>query len=266
MDGLSIPAGSIHPEQTQHPGRKWFLIILFFLIVGTALALAYFYLSHADENGVAVVRMEGTLVTGNVDDGTSIGSEVVGNELRYAADDPSYDAIVLRVDSPGGTPAAAEEIIGDLDYAKAKKPVVVSMGDIATSAAYYVSSHANRIYADPDTLTGAVGVLWEFSDNSMWNNEQGYNFTIVKSGAFKDMGNPSGHLSAEEQAYAQQIVNESFEQFIADVTSERPIKRSDIEDGRVIRGAEALKLNLIDELGSLPDAIAGAKKLARERS
>ena len=90
------------------------------------------------------------------DDGDSIGSEVVGNNLREAADDPMVEAIVLRVNSPGGSPAAAQEIIGDLEYAKTKKPVVVSMGDMATSAAYYVSAHADRIYADPDTFTAGV--------------------------------------------------------------------------------------------------------------
>ena len=209
--------------------------------------------------------MEGTIVSGNVDDGTSIGSEVVGKELRNAADDPMVEAIVLRVNSPGGTPAGAEEIIRDLEYAKTKKPVVVSMGDMGTSAAYYVSSHADKIYANPDTFTAAVGVLWEFSDTSGWMKDQGYNETIVKSGAKKDMGNPSRALTPEEQAYAQQIVNESFDTFIDDVTAQRPIARSDIADGRVIRGADALKMHIIDQLGNLNDAIDGAKALAQKR-
>ena len=175
-----------------------------------------------------------TIVTGNVDDGTSIGSEVVGKELRNAADDPMVEAIVLRVNSPGDA-CRAEEIIRDLEYAKTKKPVVVSMGDMATSAAYYVSAHADRIYADPGTFTAAVGVLWEFSDTSGWMKDQGYNETIVKSGARKDMGNPSPPTT-DEQAYAQQIVNESFNTFINDVTTQRAIARSDIADGRVIQG------------------------------
>ncbi|HXX54553.1 MAG TPA: S49 family peptidase, partial [Methanoregula sp.] len=164
MDGPMTPAGGIHPEQKRHPARKWFLIVVFLLIVIVGLAIASSYVSHADQMGVTVVRMEGTIVSGSVDDGSSIGSEVVGKELRDAADDPMTEAIVLRVNSPGGTPAGAEEIISDLEYAKTKKPVVVSMGDMATSAAYYVSAHADRIYADPDTFTGAIGVLWEFSD------------------------------------------------------------------------------------------------------
>ena len=216
--------------------------------------------------GVTVVRMEGTIVSGNVDDGSSIGSEVVGRELRDAADDPMTEAIVLRVNSPGGTPAGAEEIIRDLEYAKTKKPVVVSMGDMATSAAYYVSSHSDKIYANPDTFTAGIGVLWEFSDISKWMQEQGYNSTIIKSGSRKDMGNPSHPLTDDEQVYAQKIVNESFDAFITDVTNQRPIARTDIEDGRVIRGADAIKLHIVDELGNLNDAIDGAKALAAERA
>ena len=265
MDGPMTPAGGIHPEQKRHPARKWFLIVVFLLIVIVGLAIASSYVSHADQMGVTVVRMEGTIVSGSVDDGSSIGSEVVGKELRDAADDPMTEAIVLRVNSPGGTPAGAEEIISDLEYAKTKKPVVVSMGDMATSAAYYVSAHADRIYADPDTFTGAIGVLWEFSDISKWSSDEGYNTTIVKSGALKDMGNPSRPLTVQEQAYAQQIVNESFSEFINDVTSQRPIDRSVIEDGRVIRGADAINLHLVDELGNLNDAINGAKEMARKR-
>ncbi|HUH79605.1 MAG TPA: signal peptide peptidase SppA [Methanoregula sp.] len=266
MDGPVTPLGGIHPEAKPHPGRKWFLIGIFLLIIIVAIAIASSYVAHAEQMGVAVVRLDGTIVSGNVDDGSSIGSEVVGKELRDAADDPMTEAIVLRVNSPGGTPAGAEEIISDMEYAKTKKPVVVSMGDMATSAAYYVSSHADKIYADQDTFTGAIGVLWEFSDISKWSNDEGYNTTIVKSGAFKDMGNPSRPLTVDEQAYAQQIVNESFTTFINDVTTQRPINRADIEDGRVIRGADAVKLHLVDAIGNLNDAINGAKELARKRA
>jgi len=215
--------------------------------------------------GVTVVRMEGTMMTGEISDGDSIGSEVVGKELRQAADDPMVEAIVLRVNSPGGTPAAAQEIIGDLEYAKTKKPVVVSMGDMATSAAYYVSAHADRIYADPDTFTSGVGVIWKFSDISRWMENEGYNLSVVKSGAKKDMGSTARPLSNDEQVYAQKIVDDSFDTFISDVTSQRVIARSDIDDGRVIRGADAIKINVVDELGNLNDAIDGAKKMARSR-
>jgi protease IV len=270
----SLPAPAAPPESlTSVPaqsrfnaGFKWFMIIILGLLLVCSLSVAFYFLSHPETQGVSVVRMEGTMVTGEASDADTIGSEVVGRELREAADDPMVDAIVLRVNSPGGSPAAAQEIIGDLEYAKTKKPVVVSMGDMGTSAAYYVSAHADRIYADPDTFTAGVGVIWKFSDISRWMEKEGYNLSVIKSGSKKDMGSTARPMSDDEQAYAQKIVTESFENFITDVTTERVIARSDIEDGRVIRGADAVKINVVDELGNLNDAIDGAKKLAQSRS
>ena len=151
MNGTMMPPGTVHPKP--NPATKWFLFILFGLILVIGLIIAAYYVSYSDKTGVTVIRMEGTMVTGQVSDADTVGSEVVGGELRDAADDPMIEAIVLRVNSPGGTPAAAQEIIRDLDYARSKKPVVVSMGDLATSAAYYVSAHADKIYANADTFT-----------------------------------------------------------------------------------------------------------------
>lgn len=259
------PVRAAIPPKRTHAGLKWFILIIFGLIVIAGLLIAAYYLAHDEIQSVTVVRMEGTMVTGNYADDEVIGSEVVGRELRDAADDPMVEAIVLRVNSPGGTPAAAQEIIGDLEYARSKKPVFVSMGDMATSAAYYVSAHADRIYANPDTFTAGVGVIWKFSDISRWMENEGYNVSVVKSGSKKDMGTTSRPISSEEQAYAEQVVDDSFENFIADVTSERSILRADIEDGRVIRGADAVKMNIVDELGNLNDAIDGAKRMASSR-
>ncbi|MFA5332737.1 MAG: signal peptide peptidase SppA [Methanoregula sp.] len=250
----------------QSNGLKWFLAVIIGLIVivGFCITMMYFS-SDLTHPGVKVIRMEGALSTGDFSDGSSVGSEYVGNQLRDAADDPMVEAIVLRVDSPGGTPAAAEEIISDMEYAKTKKPVVISMGDMATSAAYYVSAHGDEIYANPDTFTGGIGVIWTFSDISEWMDHEGYNQTVVKSGAKKDMGSTARSLTEDEREYAQGIVNDSFDEFIGDVTSQRAIARSDIDDGRVIRGTKALKLNLVDKLGNLNDAIEGAKNLADAR-
>jgi protease IV len=260
----SAPTVIIHPRPRSRSGFVWAALVILILICGSLIAV--YYLTKDDTRGVAVIRMEGTIVSGEIDDGESIGSEVVGNQLREAADDPMVEAIVLRVNSPGGTPAGAQEIIGDLEYAKIKKPVVVSMGDMATSAAYYVSAHADRIYADPDSFTAGIGVIWTFSDISTWMENEGYNVSVVKSGTKKDMGSTSRPLTTDEESYARSIVSASFEHFIADVTSQRVIARSDIEDGRVIRGADAVRLNIVDELGNLNDAIDGAKKMAESRS
>jgi len=267
MEWTVIPADST-PNST--PPKKssqtsWFLIIIIGLIVIFGLFITIYLVTYSDKMGVQVIRMEGTMVTGDVSDADTVGSEVVGRELRDAANDPMVEAIVIRVNSPGGTPAAAQEIIRDITYAKSKKPVVVSMGDMGTSAAYYVSAHADKIYANPDTFTAGIGVIWKFSDISRWNEKEGYNVSIVKSGSKKDMGSTSRPMTEAEQVYAQKVVNDSFELFITDVISQRMIARSEIEDGRVIRGADAVGLNIIDEIGNLNDAIDGARKLAESR-
>ena len=264
MNSTPIPPSG--DPQKHSSGITWFFILLFGIIFAIGLLIAAYYIINADQMGVTVIRMEGTMVTGLASDADTIGSEVVGRDLRNAADDPMVEAIVLRVNSPGGTPAAAQEIIRDLDYAKSKKPVVVSMGDLGTSAAYYVSAHADRIYANPDTITAGIGVVWQFSDISRWMEKEGYNISIIKSGSKKDMGSTSRPISEDEQIYAQKIVNDSFENFIADVISQRPIARSDIDDGRVIRGADAVGLHIVDEIGNLNDAINGARKIAQSRS
>ncbi len=243
---------------------KWLFILLVSLILVFGAMIALVLLTSSENQGVSVVRMEGTLVTGESSGNGFAASEQVGRELRSAADDPMVEAIVLRVDSPGGTPAAAQEIIGDLEYAKSKKPVVVSMGDIGTSAAYHVSAHADRIYANPDTFTAGIGVIWTFSDISGWMDREGYNVSIVKSGIKKDMGSTSRPITGDELSYAQKIVDASFEEFITDILNQRRIARSDIEDGRVIRGADAVKINIVDELGNLNDAIEGARNLAAQ--
>ena len=253
-----------HVHEDRRVRRNQILFIL--LIVGLAASaglLAFFLPGHTRDLGISVIRMEGTIVTGDgIGDGY-IGSEYVGRQLRNAADDPMVDAIVLRVNSPGGTPAGAQEIARDMRYARDKKPIVVSMGDIATSSAYYVSAYASRIYADPDTLTGGIGTSWTFLDISGWMAAENLSVEVVKSGSRKDMGSQFRALTPEERDYAQEIVNESFERFITDVLAERPVDRAAIEDARVFRGEQAHEIGLVDEIGNLQDAIAGAKSLAK---
>ena len=238
----------------------WALVLVALVLLAiVALPLLF---SYKAAGSVAVVRLEGTLETGDFSSADASGSEFVGGELRDAADNPLVEAIVLRVDSPGGSPAAAQEIVADLEYAKARKPVVVSMGEMATSAAYMVSAHATRIYADPDTLTAGVGTIWTFTDISQWLRNEGYNVTVVKSGARKDMASPYRPITDEERVYAQDIVNASFERFIADVVRARNVSRGAIEDGRIVRGEDAVKLGLVDRLGNIHDATDDARALA----
>ncbi|MCP1662527.1 MULTISPECIES: signal peptide peptidase SppA [Methanocalculus] len=239
---------------------------LFFLVIGIFAILGF--LSLADPlslSDVSVVRVEGLMVTGPGKSASHIGSEYVGAEIRKAADDPLTRAIVLRIDSPGGTPAAAQEIIRDITYAKEKKPVVVSMGDAAPSAAYYIAAYADRIYSSPDTMTGGIGVMWVFYDLSRQFDLEGIEVDVVKSGDMKDMTHPYRTISPDEEAVAQELVDASFDRLFDDISSQRNITRESIEDGRLIRGEDAIALGLVDEIGNLQDAIAGARAMARAR-
>ena len=136
------------------------------------------------------------------------------------------------------------------------------MGDMATSAAYYVSAYADRIYANPDSLTGGIGTSWTFVDISGWLEEKNLSVLVVKSGSMKDMGSNYRPLTPGEREYAQAVVDQSNERFIADILAERRLNRSEIDDARLIRGEQALLLGMVDELGNLNDAIAGARNLA----
>jgi len=136
------------------------------------------------------------------------------------------------------------------------------MGDLAASAAYLIAAHTDRIYLSPDTMTGSIGVIWLFEDDSEWMENEGQNVEVVKSGDQKDMTSPYRPLTDEERAYAQAIVDASFEDFIGDVIAQRPVERSEIDNARLIRGEEAIAIGLADEEGNLFDAIAGARALA----
>lgn len=251
------------PGPDQPRQNRALLVVAAVLLCLIAVAAALYLLPlYPGDLGVAVVRIEGVIVTGDSYGNGYTGSEYAGRQIRDAADDPLVHAIVLRIDSPGGTPAAAQEIVADVKYAREKKPVVVSMGEMATSSAYYISAYADRIYADPDTITGGIGTTWTFLDISRWMEQENLSVEVIKSGSMKDMGSQYRPLTDEERSYAGQLVNASFERFISDVLAERSIERSSVADARVVRGEEAVGLGLVDELGNLFDAIEGARDLS----
>ncbi len=243
-------------------GMLWFAagIVAAFLILAVVIVL----IPYSESKGVSVVRIEGTIVTGDFFGGGYIGSEYAGRQIRSAADDPLVEAIVLRVDSPGGSPAGAQEIIEDMEYAKSRKPVFVSMGDMATSAAYHISSHADRIYANRDTMTGGIGTIWTFYDVSRSMQIEGINVSVVKSGELKDLGSQYRGLTGDEYDYVQDMVDDSFELFINDVIEQRGLNRSDIEEAQLIRGEDAYEIGLIDEFGNLFTTIGAAKKYKKD--
>jgi protease IV len=215
---------------------------------------------------VAVIYVQGTILTGNVPSGLGYAtSEEISENIRSAVADKDVKAIVLRINSPGGSPAAAQEIVEEIKKAQTHGiPVVISMGDIATSAAYYISAPANYIIANPSTTTGSIGVIWVFQNMSASYKENGTDYQIVKSGEMKDMGSPWRGLTSAEKEYANTVVMEVYDNFVTDVSKGRNMTTSDVKalaDGRIYTGATAKQLGLIDGFGDLYDAIDKAAKL-----
>lgn len=227
------------------------------------------YTGFGGQNKIAVIYVEGQMASDkSSDSGGSVYSSDIVKYMRTATSDPSVKAIVLRVNSPGGTPVAAEEIIDQIHKTRAVKPVVVSMGDMAASAAYYISSQANRIVADPDTFTGSIGVIWTFENKTKQYKDDGVSFYVAKSGSFKDMGSDKRALTDDEKAYIQSIINESYNRFVDNVAAGRNMsvdKIRQIADGRVYTGATAKELGLVDDLGGLYDAISIAQNMSHVR-
>jgi len=204
---------------------------------------------------VALVRIEGLLVTAD---------EVV-DELRDFADDSSIKAIVVRIDSPGGGVVASQEIYNAVNNAKKEgKKVVVSMGTVAASGGYYVAAAADRIVANPGTLTGSIGVKMEFASIEKLLEKIGVKGMVVKSGEYKDVGSPFRDMTVQEKKLLQDVIDDVHSQFITAVAQGRNMQEADVRaiaDGRIFTGRQALDLKLVDQLGDLEDSIMIAGEL-----
>jgi protease-4 len=214
------------------------------------------------KNRIAVVKIEGV-----ISDSDSYGTDrakIVGS-LKEAQRRKAR-GVVLRVNSPGGTVAACQEVFAAVERVKRKSiPVVASMGDIAASGGVYVSMAASEIVASPGTITGSIGVIIKGNDLSALYNKVGVSPKVVKSGAHKDMMATYRPLSPEEQALLQGLIDDSHDQFVETVASARKRPREEIEgiaDGRILTGRQAHQSGLVDTLGDLEAAVDRAAELA----
>jgi len=250
--------------------RKVLMYLAIVIVFCAVIVAAWAFIGHMMDlrlgKQVAVIYVQGEMITGDVPFGIGYAtSEDVCENIREASEDVSVSAIVLRVNSPGGTPAAAQEIVTEIKRAQDKGiPIVVSIGDIAASGAYYISAPADVIVANPDTMTGSIGVSWTFVDKSGYYSEEGIEFYIAKSGEFKDMGVDWRGLTDEEKEYADEVVMSVYERFVSEIAEDRNMSISrvkELSDGRIYLGADAKDLGLVDEFGNLHDAIAIAAEL-----
>ncbi len=194
-------------------------------------------------------------------------SEEYIEQLSEFRKDKTVAGVLLRIDSPGGAVAPSQEIYAEvLRYRNAHKPLVVSMGNIAASGGYYIASPAQRIFANPGTITGSIGVIFQFPTYYELFKKVGIGVETVKAGRYKDAGNPARPMSSEERAYLRDITEDTHEQFITDVNNVRDIDLDSLRklaDGRIFTGRQAKQLGLIDTLGGFADALAFLRSRVR---
>lgn len=214
---------------------------------------------------IAVIYASGEIESG---EGASdkIGSETVSKAIREARLNDKIKAIVLRVNSPGGSALASEVIWREAELANKVKPVVVSMGDVAASGGYYISAASRKIFASPNTITGSIGVFGLiFNAQKMFNNKLGITIDTVKTNRLSDFGSMTRPLTAEEKQIFQQGVEKVYDTFTKRVADGRKMPQANVDSigqGRVWSGVEAKNIGLVDEFGGLNDALAAAAKMA----
>lgn len=200
-------------------------------------------------------------------DFTIIDSKPIVRQFKKYREDKSIKAIVLHVNSPGGGVAASQEM-----YEEVKKtrdsgiPVIVSFGSIAASGGYYVACGGSLIVSNPGTLTGSIGVIISLMNFKELTDKIGIKDLTIKSGELKDAGNPMRDATEKDKAYFQEIVDDSYEQFLDVVSKERKIDKEElrkIASGRVYTGRQAKDIKLVDSLGTLEDAIRIAGVMAK---
>jgi len=217
---------------------------------------------------VAVIPIEGEISTQGMpptlfEEGVP-SSRDIAEAIRKANEDPNVKAIVVEVNSPGGSVVATREIWQALK--ESEKPTVAYLREVAASGGYYVATATDYIVADPNTITGSIGVIAAFTSLEGLFEKLGIEVTVVKAGRFKDMGSPFRNMTEEERVLLEEMINETYQEFLSVVREGRGKKLrpnwEEYADGRIMSGRQALKVGFVDELGSLERAVEVAKDMA----
>jgi len=235
----------------------WIVVGMF---VGFCLLIIGLWMGAGDllqvsiADGVGVVEVRGVI----------LDSRDVVRQLRELRKNDRVKAIVLRIDSPGGVVAPSQEISEEVKKLVAEKNVVVSMGSVAASGGYYIAAPATKIYANPGTITGSIGVLMKFSNVEGLLGKVGMKSFTLKTGPYKDAGSPVRPMTTAERTLLQGVIDSAHGQFVRAVSEGRKLPLDDVRkiaDGRILTGEQALGLKLVDRLGNLQDAIEEAGRL-----
>lgn len=215
---------------------------------------------------IAVVYAVGDIISGEGGD-NMIGSERISRELRKVRRDEKVKAVVFRVNSPGGSALASDVIWREVDLLRKEKPVIVSMGDVAASGGYYIAAAADSIFAEPNTITGSIGVFGVIPNmQELYNDKLGITFDEVKTGKYADfLANVDRPLTVDERNILQMEVNRIYDTFLQRVADGRGLSKAQVDSlgqGRVWSGQQALDNGLVDRLGSIDDAVAAAARKA----
>jgi protease-4 len=238
-------------------GHKIFIIITLVLLAAAFIVgrTAKYGPDVFDGDTIALLRVEGPI----------IDVQWYMDQVRDLIEDDWIKAVVLRIDSPGGAVAPTQELYTELQKLSELKPVITSMGTVAASGGYYLSCATDWIVSNPGTITGSVGVIMEFTNLEDLFSKLGIRSQTIKSGKFKDTGNPMRPMTEEEERLLQAMIMDTYEQFVEAVLNGRPVEEEKIRpylDGRVLTGRQAHELGLVDELGNINDAIAKAVEMA----
>jgi protease IV len=245
----------------------WILGLVFgglFLCLFAFMALAWIAV-QSGRGGNVMARAGGERVGVVEVTGVITDSKTTLRELREFEEDPRIRAVVVRIDSPGGSVGPSQEILEAMQRLQKKKHVLASMGSIAASGGFYVAMGGEKVYANPGTLTGSIGVISQFPNVSGLLKWAGVDMRTITAGKLKDAGNPFREMSAEERSYFQAMLDDVHAQFIGAVVEARKLPEEEVRkvaDGRVFTGRKAKELKLVDELGGLQDAVREAGKLA----
>lgn len=207
------------------------------------------------KSGIGLIEVKGMI----------LDSKETVRQLRYFLKQDGVKAVVLRVDSPGGIVAPSQEIYEEVKKFASQKKIIVSMGSLAASGGYYISSPATMIYANPGTITASIGVILKLSNIESLMDKIGIKSHTLKTGKYKDSGSPFREFSAEDRAMLQSVIDNTHEQFIRAVAEGRKLPVDEIRkiaDGRILSGEQAKGVRLVDRLGTLQDAIEEAGKQA----
>ncbi|MEG4404622.1 signal peptide peptidase SppA [Microcoleus sp. MON2_D5] len=218
-----------------------------------------------NKNQIAILYAEGEIVDGEGGP-TQVGGDRIAQEMRKIREDNDVKAVVLRVNSPGGSATAAEVIGREVMLTGKKKPVIVSMGNLAASGGYWISMGSSRIFAEPNTITGSIGVFGMLFNAEKLAANNGLTWDVVKTARFADTNTVSRPKNPQELANIQRIVDRIYDRFITKVADSRKLPKNKVQEiaqGRVWSGTAAKQLGLVDEIGGLEDAVREAAKQAK---